>query len=216
MAIITISRLLGSDGAAIAERVAQEMSYELITKRTLEKILEQYGLVHLDSFYQSPPRLWSRLDFETRHLVSMLNKTMLGIAKRGDAVILGRGGYAALHNFSGGLHVRVQAPLSVRVKRVLDREGSDDLHRTEKMVRENDKARAIFVNGYYDADFIDANQFHLVLDTSLISIDTATEWIVGAGQIAMSSPPPGTYLAKDIDVDPLLLDTIDNVLMPEE
>jgi len=43
MAIITISRLLGSDGATIAEQVAQEMSYNLVTKRTLEKILEQYG-----------------------------------------------------------------------------------------------------------------------------------------------------------------------------
>ena len=100
MATITISRLLGSEGAAIAERVAEHLSYALVTKQTLEKILEQYGLVHLDSFYKAPPRLWSRLDYDTKHLVSMLNRIMLLIAKRGEAVILGRGGYASLKNLS--------------------------------------------------------------------------------------------------------------------
>jgi len=215
MAIITISRLLGSDGATIADQVAREMSYNLITKRTLEKVLEQYGLVNLDSFYESPPRLWSRLEYETRNLISILNKVMLGIAKRGNAVILGRGGYAALRNFSGGVHVRVQAPLSVRVKRIVAREGYDDLRRTEKIVRENDKARALFVNGYYDTDFIKTDQFHLVLDTNLIPVNTVTEWIITAGKIAESSPPAGGYLAKDIDEDPVLQEAIDNVLMSD-
>ena len=215
MAIITISRLLGSNGATIAEQVAQEMSYKLVTKRTLEKIFTQYGFVNLDSFYKSSPRLWSRLEDETRILVSMLNKVMLGIAKRGNAVILGRGGYAALKNFSGGVHVRVHAPLSVRVKRIVAREGYDDFRGTEKMIRENDKARAMFVNGYYDTDFIKTDQFQLVIDTNLIPVNTVTEWIVTAGKIAESSPPAGGYLAKDIDEDPILLEAIDNVLMSD-
>jgi len=215
MAIITISRLLGSGGASIAEQVAQQMSYDLITKRTLEKILEQYGLTDLDSFYKSSPRLWSRLEYEARSLVSLLNKVMLGIAKRGNAVILGRGGYAALKNFSGGVHVRVQAPFSVRVKRIVAREGYDDLRRTEKIIRENDKARAMFVHGYYDTDFTKSDQFQLVIDTNLIPLNTVTEWIVTAGKIAESSPPAGGFLAKDIDEDPILLETIDNVLISD-
>ncbi len=88
MATITISRLLGSEGETIAKKVAQDLSYKLVTKRTLEKILEQYGLIHLDSFYKSPPRLWSRLDNDTMHFVSMLNKIMLGLGKRGEIVML--------------------------------------------------------------------------------------------------------------------------------
>ena len=215
MATITISRLLGSEGAAIAEKVAQHLSYPLVTKQTLEKILEQYGLVQLDSFYQAPPRLWSRLDYDTRHLVSMLNQVMLGIAKRGETVILGRGGYASLKNLSGALHVRVQAPLPVRVRRIVEREGSDDMRLMEKLVKDNDKARAMFVNGFYDADFFRADQFNLVLDTSLIPVDMAVEWIVAASKVADTSPPAGTYLAKDIDEDPVLQETIDKVLMPE-
>ena len=131
MATITISRLLGSEGAAIAEKVAQNLSFTLVTKQTLEKILEQYGLIHLDSFYKAPPRLWSRLDYDTKHLVSLLNKVMLCIAKHGETVILGRGGYASLRNLAGAVHVRVQAPLQVRVRRIVEREGSDDLRLME-------------------------------------------------------------------------------------
>ena len=215
MATITISRLLGSEGAAISEKVAQSLSYNLVTKQTLEKILEQYGLVHLDSFYKAPPRLWSRLDNETRHLVSMLNKTMLAIAKRGEAVILGRGGYAALRNLSGAVHVRVQAPLPVRVRRIVEREQSDDMRLLERMVKDNDKARAMFVNGFYDDDFDQVEHFHLVVDTSLVPADTAVEWIVKAAGMADSTPTSGTYLAKDIDEDVILQETIDKVLRPD-
>jgi cytidylate kinase len=215
MATITISRLLGSEGAAIAEKVAQSLSYNLITKQTLEKILEQYGLAQLDSFYKAPPRLWSRLDEETRHLVSMLNKTMLAIAKRGEAVILGRGGYAALRNLSGAAHVRIQAPLPVRVRKIVEREQADDMRLMERIIRDNDKARAMFVNRFYDADFDQADHFHLVVDTSLVPVDTAVEWIVTAARIAETSQPAGTYLAKDIDEDPILQETIDKVLLPD-
>ena len=213
MATITISRLLGSNGEIIAHKVAQELSYKIITKQTLEEILKEYGLVQLDSFYQSPPRLWSRLDQDTRHLVLMLNKVMLGIAKRGESVILGRGGYAALRNLCGSVHVRVQAPLPVRVRRIVEREQSDDIRLVEKLIKENDKARALFVNGFYDTNFDRAEQFHLVIDTNLIPVDTAVEWIVVAAKMAESSKASGSYLAKDIDEDQMLAEVIDKVLM---
>jgi cytidylate kinase len=215
MATITISRLLGSKGAAIAEKVSRKLSYPLVTKQTLEKILEQYGLDHLDSFYKAPPRLWSRLDHETKHLVSMLNAVMLGIAKHGETVILGRGGYAALNNLAGALHVRVQAPLQIRVRTIVEREGSDDIRLMEKLVKDNDRARAMFVNGFYDADFHRAEQFNLVIDTGLVPVDMAVEWIVAASKMADASPTAGTYLAKDIDEDPVLQETIDKVLAAE-
>lgn len=215
MATITISRLLGSNGQAIAKKVAQDLSYKLVTKQTLEKILEQYGLIHLDSFYKEPPRLWARLDADAKFLVSMLNKIMLGIAQRGESVILGRGGYAALMNLSGAVHVRVQAPLSVRVRRLVERENSDDIRLMEKLVKDNDKARALFINGFYDVSFDKTEQFHLVIDTNLVPADTAAEWIVMASKMAESATSSGGYLTKDIDEDPILSDVIDKVLMSD-
>lgn len=213
MATVTISRLLGSNGEAIARKVAQDLSYQLVTKQTLENILEEYGLIHLDSFYQKPPRLWARLDSDAEILVSMLNKVMLAIAQRGEAVILGRGGYAALMNLTGAVHVRVQAPLSVRVRRIVERENADDLRLIEKLVKDNDKARALFINGFYDVSFDQTEQFHVVIDTSLVPIDTAAEWIVTASKMTESSTFSGGYLAKDIQEDPVLSEVIEKVLM---
>ena len=187
MSVITISRLLGSEGATIAERVAKELSYQLVTKETLERILERFGLLDLDGFYKAPPRLWSRYEYETRHLVSMVNKIMAGIANRGNAIILGRGGYAALQNFPGGVHIRLQAPFTVRVSRITSREGFGNRAHAEQLVKENDKARATFVNSYYNADFYATDQFHLVIDTHMVAIDTAVSWIVTAGKKAAGS-----------------------------
>ena len=79
-------------------------------------------------------------------------------------------------------------------------------------MKENDKARALFINGFYDVSFDQAEQFHLVLDTSLIPAETAAEWIVAAAQMAETSTSAGGYLAKDIQEDPILADVIDKVL----
>ena len=211
MGVITISRVLGSDGAAIAQRVADTLSFQLVTKRILEKILEQYGLVHLDKLYQSPPRLWGLFDEDNQNIVSMLNRTMLGIAKRGNAVILGRGGYAALSGQANALHVRIQAPFNVRIKRLLGRDGSQDIVAVEELIRVNDKARSIFVQGFYDIDFNDARQFHMVLDTSCITIESATKWVVGAAEALFQSSEVD-HAQSGIEDDPILQETIANIL----
>ena len=44
----------------------------------------------------------------------MLNETMEALAHRGDMLILGRGGYAALSKYADVFSVRLQAPFSVR------------------------------------------------------------------------------------------------------
>ena len=211
MGVITISRVLGSDGAAIAQRVADTLSFQLVTKRILEKILEQYGLVHLDKLYKSPPRLWGLFDEDNQNIVSMLNRTMVGIAKRGNAVILGRGGYAALSGQANVLHVRIQAPFDERIKRLLGRDGSQDIVTVEELIRTNDKARSIFVQGFYDTDFNDARKFHMVLDTSCITIEFATKWIVSAAETLFQSSDVD-QAETGTDVDPILLETIESVL----
>lgn len=208
MTIITISRELGSEGETIARQVAAQMGYRFVAKNTFEKVLHQYGLIRLDELYQSAPSLWARLDIANLELVSMLGKVILGTAKLDNTVMLGRGGYAALSAYADVLNVRIQAPFSTRVKSVMERENFDNVTEAEKFVAKNDKARDMFVRGYYGADFNEARQFHLVLDTSVIPVDTAVAWIVEAARLLAAHSFAGVLTTQDIVVDPILADAI--------
>lgn len=212
MTVITISRELGSEGAAIAAQVANKLGYQFVAKHSLEKVLQQYGLVQLDTLYNSTPGFWARLDDANLQLISMLNKVLLGIAQRGDTVILGRGGFAALSGYSDVLHVRIQAPFSLRVKRIQEREQLADIHAAEKLVAENDKARHTFIQAFYDVDDGTVNLFDLVLNTDVVSTEMATTWIAETAQGMEYSLFTDVLTTQEIKVDSILAEAIEQVL----
>jgi len=212
MTVITVSRELGSDGEAVARVVAAKMGYRFVAKATIEKVLQQYGLVQLDELYQSAPSLWARLDITNLELVSMLDKVILGIARLDNVVLLGRGGYAALRSYADVLNVRIQAPFAIRVQSIMAREGLESITAAEKRVAKSDKARDMFVQGYYGADFNTARQFNLVLDSSVIPAETAVVWIMEASQLLAQRSTAGMLTTQDIVVDPVLADAIMQVL----
>src|SRR5512142_2756025 len=118
MAVITISRQLGSGGADVARQVAQSLAYELVDKRTVEGIFRQYGLTRFDELYASTPGILDLIDQNNLLIVSMLNEIIEAVAQRGNVVILGRGGFAVLADCADVLNVRVEAPFAVRVQRI--------------------------------------------------------------------------------------------------
>jgi cytidylate kinase len=214
MTVITISREMGSGGAAIAAQVAERLDYQFVAKHSLEKILQQYGLVQLDELYKSSPGFWARFDDANLQLVSMLNKIILGIARRGDTVILGRGGFAALRGYADVMHVRVRAPFALRVKRVQEREQLADFEAAEKLVAENDTARHSFIQAFYDVETDTASLFNLVLDTGVVSTEMAVEWIVEAAQSMSYRPFLDALTTEEIEVDTILADAIDKAFEP--
>src|SRR5262245_65428898 len=119
MAVITISRELGSGGVDIAQQVAKTLGYEFVDKRTTEGIFRQYGLTKFDDVYSSAPTFLDLLNADNLLLVSMANEIVEAMAKRGNIVILGRAGFAVLADYADVLHVRLQAIFSERLQRVM-------------------------------------------------------------------------------------------------
>lgn len=212
MTIITLSRELGSDGTAVGRQVAKELGYLFVDKTTFERILHEYGLIQFEDLYDSAPGFWARFDSTNLQIVSMLNKAILGIARLDDVLILGRGGYAALNGYADVLHIRIQAPFSLRAQRVMAREGLDDIETAERITTKNDTARAAFVRRFYDADFYTASQFHLVLDTSAIPANKAAPWIVEAARLFKDRTLAEELTTQSIGVDPILASVISKVL----
>ncbi len=214
MAVITISREFGSEGSLIAERTAQALGYHLADRNTLERVLSEYGLMEFDRMYESIPGFWDRFDahrMERRGvLIDMLNKAICALAHHGNIVIVGRGGFAVLAGLADVLHVRIQAPLPVRVRRAMEDPLIAEPSRAELKAKECDRIQKAFVESVYGAQWDSVKGFDLVIDTGKISPDRACAWIVEATRDLKVPEETGVRTAAKLEVDRILASTVDD------
>jgi len=215
MSVITISREFGSGGDVIARHVAQALDLHFVDQSFIGTILGQYGYVEFDREYASLPTFWERFDAQReKHrdvMMDMLNRVLLAVARHGNVVILGRSGFEVLGRFEDVLHVRLQAPFPVRVKRIME-EHQISAGQAESTVKQNDKVRTAFVEEFYKVPWNAIHAFDLVINTGKIAPTTAINWIVDAARASMISPDEDKPTTASIDVDRILAEAISDEL----
>jgi len=144
--------------------------------------------------YDARPGFWEKLNdqrYERRdEVVDMLNRTIRAVAQHGNVVILGRSGFEVLAQFANILHVRLQAPIPVRIKHVME-EMKIPLEEAEVYVKENDKVHIAFTQEYYKMPWDAIHAFDLVINTGKISPDLAATWVVDAVNALGTVQEPG-------------------------
>ncbi len=178
MAIITISREMGSGGIPIAHKVAEELGYRLIDGETIMAAAEAYGLSPeaVEQADEKPPHFVDTLDskqFLDLHLIELI---ILEAALKGNVVIYGRGGQDLLKEISSVLRTRIIAPFEDRVERWSEREWLDP-DRARYLVRKSDQQRAGFIKYYFDRDWEDSVHYDLTINTQRLSEEMAVKII---------------------------------------
>ena len=211
MAVITISRESGSGGGHIAQLLAKTLGYHLVSDRVLRALLEQYGMADFDEVYDAAPGLSARFVDRRRDITDMLNRVLWAVAQHGDAVILGRGGYAVLREVADVLNVRVQAPLSIRGHRIVERGEAGDIDAAQERAKDRDKRRATFLKLSYGLPWDATHDFDLVVDTAKLSAESACALIARAA-LSMRKPDARERIATELEVDPVLANALTGVL----
>jgi len=96
-----------------------------------------------------------------------------------DVVIVGRGGQVLLRNAPNTLHVRVIAPLDIRIKNIMKEKGLSG-EEALNYVSEKDKSAQEYLWRFYNVDWNDPELYHLVLNMGLLNIDQAVQIIKDA------------------------------------
>lgn len=210
MAVITISRQLGSHGARIARALAAELGYAFVDKSLINKVIRQYGLTRLNVLYDHKPKIWELFNDDSAQTIQMMNETIAAVAAKGNVVILGRGGFKVLEGMADVLNVFVKAADSVRAKRIGKR---DHIATGEAagLIRTDDELRARFVSLFYNAKWADQAEYDLVIDTSDQNDEQAIAQIVAAIK-ALPAPRAGDRTAAAVEVDAVLARTVDAAL----
>ncbi len=181
MAIITISRQMGTGAYEIAKDVAKRLKYSLVDDSKIVELAAAYGLTEeeLQSVDEKPPV--SLTDDDQRHAayLSAIELLLLECCSRGNVVVYGRGGQDLLSGLDNLLRLRFVAPFEDRVENFAEREWLDpDLAKT--LIRKSDQQRSGFINYYFDRDWNDPLGYDLVFNTSSLSPGTIVESIIAA------------------------------------
>lgn len=181
MAIITISREMGSAGIPISHKTAEKLGYTLVDGDEIRKVAADYGLSPdaVEKADEKPPAFVETDDSQTEANFHRIELIILEYALKGNVIIYGRGGQDLLKGIDSVLRVRIIAPFEERVERWAEREWLDpDLARV--LVRKSDQQRAGFIKYYFDRDWDDPLNYDLVINTMNLSEETAVKMISDA------------------------------------
>ena len=109
----------------------------------------------------------------------LMGRVMREYASSGGVIIVGRGGQIILRDYTRVLHVRVQAPLEVRVRNIIKRQKiSYDV--ASELVRESDRMRARYIKRYYYEDWSNPYLYDMVVNTNRMSVQMAAHFVSAA------------------------------------
>ena len=111
--------------------------------------------------------------------INLVQDTILAAYKHDRVVIVGRGGQAILKDKPGVLHVRVEAPMPLRVERIRAHQ-QIDLESAEEMLSERDRAAAHYLKRFYHIEWAEPLLYDLVINTKQLGIEAAANLIVSA------------------------------------
>jgi cytidylate kinase len=191
---VTISRLTGSGGIPIAERLAAYLQkhrpgaaapWTVFHRTLVERALAEHKLPASLAEYMPEDRVSYIQDVmeellglhpSRTSLVAQVTETILGLAELGNCIIIGRGANIILAKSPTVLHVRLISSLERRVERVAkDKQISPEQAR--EFIQREDAARLRYLKSHFQADLEDPLGYHLVLNTDWFSADEAAELI---------------------------------------
>lgn len=203
MAVITISRELGSEGDRIADRVCQELGYRRVDKALLAEIARQAGvdveaivamersfvtrarLVSSDmlSLYSKQPTAFdSKRALDDQTYGRIVHDTMEQYAREGNVVIVGRGGQMALRGWPTAVHVLLYAPVEVRAARLMQRHNIGEAEARRRIAESDEEKRQTIRHMYKNVEWRDLRYYHLTINTGAVDPEVASQIIVLAAR----------------------------------
>jgi cytidylate kinase len=183
MAVITVSREMGTGAYQIASEVAKKLKYKLIDGACISACASKYGLATdmLQMVDEKPPSYITAEDRKRAAALNTVELILLDFARKGNVILYGRGGQDLLKGCDNVLRLRFIADFEERVERFAEREWIDpDLARS--MIRRSDHQRGGFIHFYFDRDWEDPLGYDLIFNTSRLSPDIIVESIVAAAR----------------------------------
>ena len=184
MAIITISRGSYYRGKEVAEKLAQRLGYNCISREILLEASEEYNIpeIKLIRAIKDAPTILEKLTRQKSKYLAYVRAALLKHAARDNIVYHGLFGHFFLQDIPHVLKVRIVADMDARVADEVKREGISETKAREILTRDDEERRkwALYL---YGADWWDATLYDLVIHLKTITVDNAVNLLSGMVQL---------------------------------
>ena len=185
MAIVTISRQVGSLGDEIAQQVAQELGLKMVGREDLQRLQSECDAEFADACqaFESEVKggFFERLFFREPANTALFAALVYELAAQGEVIILGRGAQIVLGNRPAVLKVRVVASEQVRVNRVQER-SQVSLEEAVRFLRRVGHQRRSLIESVFHEDLADWGLYDLVLNTTSLAPEVGVALVAEAAQ----------------------------------
>jgi len=183
MQIITISRGSFSHGKDIAEKVAETLGYECVSREILLEASQYFNVSEetlLESIHDAPSMLERITHGRERH-IDYIRAALLEHVKRDNVVYHGYAGHLLIPEVAHVLKVRIIADMEERVAFLKQRKkmSTDD---ALAHIRDMDKNRAKWTRYLYKVDIEDPRLYDIIINIGSMRIEAACEIICSAAR----------------------------------
>jgi cytidylate kinase len=200
MPVITVSRMYGSGGSEVAERVATELGWSLFDNAMIDAVAERSGLTRAEVSEQDErvpgmaARLASALSLASpemmhptpAHGIETTEERIVAVTRRvieeavqsGPAVFVGRGAQCLLAERKDALHVFCYAPRAILVQNAITRRGVRPAD-AERVVADENRQREQYVKRHWHRNWLAVDNYHLCVNTGWMGIEQAAALVVG-------------------------------------
>ena len=192
--VVTISRQSGCGAHTIGEKLAVYLEkhapepshpWKIFDQNLVRNVLAEHKLPRRLARFMSEDRASDFSDMIDEMLgthppfdllVRHTKETISGLAQRGNVILIGWGANLITRGLPQALHVRLVASLERRIEHVrLVRDVPQKVARA--LVHGEDRGRNRYLKKYFGAELEDPLLYHLVLNTDLISYESAARMI---------------------------------------
>ena len=191
MPIITISRGSFSKGKEVAEKVADNLGYECISREILLEASEHFNIpeIKLTQALHDAPSILQRFTYGKERYLAYISAAFLERVHKDNVVYHGLAGHFLLHGVSHVLKVRILAEMEERVKYVMENEHSS---RDEAITRieRDDKERRKWSLKLFGVDTWNPNLYDMVLHVHKLNVDNIVDIICNTARLEQFQPTP--------------------------
>lgn len=199
MPVITISRVYGSGGSEVAQRVASALGWSLLDNDIVDAIAERSGLTRAEVSAQDervpslverlasalslgspemlPPVPSGPMETTEERVVAVTQRVIEEALQAGPAVFVGRGAQCLLAEREDTLHVFCYAPRAALRKYAMEtfKVGADE---ADKIVADQNKQREQYVRRHWNRNWLAHENYHVCLNTAWLGLDGAASLVV--------------------------------------
>lgn len=179
MSLITISRGSYSKGKEVAEKVAQELGYECISRDILIEASDHFHIpeIKLVRAIHDAPSVFNRFTHGKEKYIAYIQAAILGHMKKDNCVYHGLAGHFFLQGVPHVLKVRIIADIEDRVREEMRRENIS-AEEARHILQKDDSERRKWGMQLYGQDTWDSGLYDLVVHIKTKTVDDAVSLIL--------------------------------------